>query len=108
MTTTATPTLTLSYVVKMEAKETTADEVAAFVAGAVDLANEEAGTVVWFALQTDATTFWIVDAFANEDDRQAHINGPIAAGLMANAERLLATPPQILPANVLAAKVPTL
>ena len=30
----------------------------------------------------------------------------IAAALMANAERLLAEPPQILPADVLAAKVP--
>jgi len=38
--------------------------------------------------------------------RQAHINGPIAQALMANADRLLAAPPEILPADVLAAKVP--
>ena len=39
-------------------------------------------------------------------ERQAHLDGPIAAALMQNAERLLASPPEILPADVLAAKVP--
>ncbi|GGR13093.1 hypothetical protein GCM10010168_33590 [Actinoplanes ianthinogenes] len=53
-----------------------------------------------------ASTFWIVDAFPDEDARQAHINGPIAEALMANAGRVLAAPPEILPADVLAAKVP--
>ena len=104
--TTATPTLSLSFVAKLVAKPDTADEVRALLESAVELANQEAGTVVWFALRTDATTFWIVDAFASEADRQAHINGPIAAALMENADRLLANAPEILPADVLAAKVP--
>jgi quinol monooxygenase YgiN len=99
-------TLTVAFVAKLEAKDDTTDEVAEFLAGAVSLANEEAGTVVWFALRTSPTTFWIVDAFPSEVERQVHINGPIAAALMANAERLLAAPPEILPADVLAAKVP--
>jgi quinol monooxygenase YgiN len=101
-----TPTLTVAYVARLVAKDDTAEELAEFLAGALDLANAERGTVVWFALRTDSTTFWIVDAFATEDDRQAHINGQIAAALMANADRLLAVPPEILPADVLAAKVP--
>jgi quinol monooxygenase YgiN len=104
--TTATDTLTVAFVVKLVAKEEKADEVGAFLAGALSLANQEAGTIVWFALRTDPTTFWIVDAFASQADRQAHIEGPIAAALMANAERLLSTAPEILPAEVLAAKVP--
>ena len=83
-------------------------EVADFLTGALDLASDEAGTIVWFALRTDTLTFWIVDAFPNEDARRAHINGPIAKALMANADRLLAAPPEILPADVLAAKVPAL
>jgi quinol monooxygenase YgiN len=99
-------TLTLAFVAKMVAKKETADEVGRFLADAVSLANQEAGTVVWFALRTDATTFWIVDAFASEADRQTHIKGPIAAALMANADRLLASPPEILPADILASKVP--
>jgi len=100
------PDLTVAFVAKLVAKAETADEVASFVASAVDLANDEAGTIVWFALRTDTTTFWIVDAFPSDTERQAHLNGQIAAALMANAERLLAEPPQILPADVLAAKVP--
>jgi quinol monooxygenase YgiN len=103
---TNTPTLTVAFVAKLVAKSETADEVAGFLAGAVELANDEEGTVVWFALRTDDTTFWIVDAFASETERQTHLEGPIAAALMANAERLLAEPPQILPAEVLAGKVP--
>jgi quinol monooxygenase YgiN len=104
--TTYTPTLTVAFVVKLVAKEEKADELGAFLGGAVSLANNEAGTIVWFALRTDVTTFWIVDAFGSQADRQAHIEGPIAAALMSNADRLLATAPEILPAEVLAAKVP--
>ncbi len=102
----STPDLTVSLVVKLVAKPELAEEVAQFLAGAVGLANDEAETLVWFALRSDATTFWIVDAFPSEQGRQAHLDGPIAAALMANADRLLAEPPQILPADVLACKVP--
>jgi quinol monooxygenase YgiN len=103
---TTTPTLTASLVVKLVAKEDTAEELGEFLAGAVELANDEAGTIVWFALRSDQATFWIVDAFPSEAERRAHLEGPIAAALMANAERLLAAPPEIVPADVLAAKVP--
>ena len=50
------------------------------------------------------TTFWIFDTFASEDARQAHIGGPIAAMLMKRADDLFTLPPEILPADVLAAK----
>jgi quinol monooxygenase YgiN len=103
---TSAPELTTAFVAKLVAKDETADELGSFLTDAIGLANDEAGTIVWFALRTDATTFWIVDAFPSDAERQAHINGPIAAALMANADRLLATPPEILPADVLAAKVP--
>lgn len=95
---------TKALVVRLEAKEETAQEVGEFLAGAVELANQEAGTPVWFALQTAPTTYWIVDAFPGDDERQAHLNGPIAAALMANADRLLAEPPDLRLADVLASK----
>ncbi|HYZ99327.1 MAG TPA: antibiotic biosynthesis monooxygenase [Acidimicrobiales bacterium] len=103
---TDTSKLTVAIVAKLVAKPETADEVATFLTEAVALANDEAGTPVWFALRTDASTFWIVDAFPSDTDRQAHLDGQIAAALMANAERLLAEPPEILLSDVLAAKVP--
>ncbi|MGH3069182.1 MAG: putative quinol monooxygenase [Streptosporangiaceae bacterium] len=99
--------LSVALVVKMVAKEETKDEVASFLSGAVEMANAESGTPVWFALRTDEHTFWIVDAFPGAGERQAHLDGPIAAALMANADRLLAEPPSISPADVLASKVTT-
>lgn len=93
-----------ALVVKMIAKDDTQDEVASFLTGALELANAEAGTLIWMALRTDDSTFWIVDAFPSDTERQAHLDGPIAAALMENADRLLSSPPEILPADVLAAK----
>jgi quinol monooxygenase YgiN len=93
-----------AFVARIEAKPEKAADVAALLTGALPLAEAETGTVNWYAAQTSATTFWIFDTFGSEDARQAHINGEIAAALMANANELLASPPEILPADVLAAK----
>jgi quinol monooxygenase YgiN len=98
------PQVTVGLVVKLTAKPETADEVAGFLTDALALANDESGTLVWMSLRTDATTFWIVDAFPGDAERQAHLGGPIAAALMANADRLLSAPPEINPAEVLAIK----
>lgn len=97
---------TVALVVKLTAREGLEGEVAKFLAGAVELANQEAGTPVWFALRSDTATFWIVDAFPSDTERQAHLDGPIAAALMENADRLLSDPPEINPADVLASKTP--
>lgn len=96
----------VALVVKLSARAGMEDEVAEFLAGAVDLANAEEGTPIWFALRTDQLTFWIVDAFPGEQERQAHLDGPIAAALMENADRLLGSPPEISTADVLASKTP--
>ena len=93
-----------AFVARIEAKRDTADDVAALLVGALPLAEAEPGTVAWYAARTSPTTFWIFDTFRSEDARQAHINGEIAAALMANADELLANPPEILPADVLASK----
>ena len=97
---------TVALVVKLVAKPDKADEVSTFLADALRLANQEQGTIAWFALRTDTTTFWIVDAFPTDAERQEHLDGEIASGLLANAERLFDGPPEILPAEVLAAKLP--
>ena len=96
---------TVALVVKLVAKPGVEDTVAEFLQGALELANAEPGTSVWFALRTDSATFWIVDAFPSDVERQAHLAGPIAAALMEHAEALLAVAPEIMPAEVLAEKV---
>jgi quinol monooxygenase YgiN len=94
----------VALVVKMTAKAGVEEELAEFLAGAVELANQEAGTELWLALRSGPSTFWIVDAFPGEAERQAHIDGQIAAALFANADRLLEGAPEINPADVLAQK----
>ncbi len=96
--------LTHSLIVKIVAKEDRAEEVAEFLAGALPLAENESFTPVWFAMRADRTTFYVVDAFAGESDRQKHLDGDIASALMANAETLLAEAPSIVPVDILAAK----
>jgi quinol monooxygenase YgiN len=71
----------------------------------LQLANQEASTPLWFALRLGPKTFAIFDAFSDEAGRQAHLNGPIAKALMAQAPNLLATPPVIERADVLGAKL---
>lgn len=97
--------LTHSLIVKIVAKEDRAEEVADFLTGALSLAEEESFTPVWLAMRADSTTFYIVDAFANEKDRQKHLEGEIAAALMNSADTLLAEAPSISPVDILASKI---
>ncbi len=92
--------------VELKAKPGREEDVADFLAGAQGLAASETGTIVWFAARVDKDTFFIFDAFNDEGGRNAHLNGPIAASLMANAEKLLATAPVIRKADILADKLP--
>jgi len=77
-----------------------------FLEGALPLANDEPATTVWFALKFGPGEFGIFDAFGDDAGRQAHLTGPIAAALMANAAELLAQAPNIEKVDALAAKIP--
>jgi quinol monooxygenase YgiN len=90
---------------RLEAKPGKEAAVKDLLISAVALANQGARTTVWFALKLGPSTFGVFDAFADEDGRQAHLNGPIAQALMANAPELLSKPPQIDPVDVLGAKL---
>ena len=95
----------LALFVRLEAKIGQEAALAEFLASALPLANAESGTTAWFALKFGPSTFGIFDAFANEADREAHLNGAIAA-LIANAATLLSSPPNIEKVELLAAKLP--
>ncbi|QYG92971.1 antibiotic biosynthesis monooxygenase [Iamia sp. SCSIO 61187] len=98
--------LPYAFVAKIVAKSDQGDALAELLRGALTLANDEPGTIVWFAVRTDESTFWIFDAFPTQDDRNAHATGAIVDALTENADRLLAQAPEILPADVLASKLP--
>jgi quinol monooxygenase YgiN len=97
---------TLSLLVRLEAKPGMERDVEAFLMKGLELARQERTTPVWFALRLGPSTFGVFDAFADEAGRQAHLAGPIAQALMANASKMLASPPVIEPVDVLGAKLP--
>lgn len=97
---------TVALLARLEAKAGKEKEVAKFLETGLALANQETTTPVWFALRLGPTTFGVFDAFTNEGGRQAHLNGPIAKALMAQAPELFSKPPAIEQIEVLGAKVP--
>ena len=98
--------LTLGLFARLEAKPGKEADVAAFLKQGLELANQESTTPLWFALRLGPSTFAIFDAFRDEAGRQAHLSGPIAKALMAQAPNLLATAPAIEKLEVVGAKLP--
>ena len=95
----------VGLLVTLVAKAGKEEELGQFLESALPLAQAEPETAAWFAIKIDETTFGIFDAFPSATGRDAHLNGPIAAALMAKADELLASPPDIRTVDVLAAKL---
>src|SRR5678810_330655 len=81
--------LSLGLFVRLEAKPGKEEEVADLLMEALETANQETTTPLWFGLRLGPSTFAVFDAFADEPGRQAHLNGPIAKALMGPASSLL-------------------
>jgi quinol monooxygenase YgiN len=92
--------------VPLEAKPGKEKEVAEFLRSALPLVQAEAGTVTWYAIQEGPSSFAIFDTFDDEAGREAHLNGRVAAALMAKAADLLAKPPAIHKIDILTSKLP--
>jgi quinol monooxygenase YgiN len=92
--------------VRLEAKPGKEKAVADFLRSGLPLVQQEPATVAWFGIQLGPSTFGIFDAFPNEAGRQAHLAGSVASALMANAQELLAQPPEIKRIDVIASKLP--
>ncbi|WP_328675382.1 putative quinol monooxygenase [Streptomyces sp. NBC_00343] len=95
----------VGLLVRVEAKPEYADEVEAMLRGAQELAEREEGTVTWFAFRETVTTFGVFDTFEDEQGRQAHLAGRIAAALGEAARTKLSAPPVIAPVDLLGSKV---
>ena len=94
----------LAILARIEAKPGKEKEVLEFLKSALPLAEGESGTIRWYAVKMGPGTFGIFDTFENEEGRKAHLNGPIAAALMANASALLASDPVIDLVELIAVK----
>jgi quinol monooxygenase YgiN len=73
-----------------------------FLKSAQPLAQDEKGTLKWYAIKLGSGKFGIFDTFANEEGRNAHLSGEIAKALGARANDLFAVPPQIEKVEILA------
>jgi quinol monooxygenase YgiN len=96
----------IALYVPLEAKPGKEKEVADFLKAALPLVDTETGAVSWFAIQQGPSSFSIFDTFDDEAGREAHLNGKVAAALMAKAGELLAKPPAIHRMDILADKLP--
>jgi quinol monooxygenase YgiN len=97
--------ITRALFVRLEAKTGREQEVESFLHSALDIVDTEDRTPLWFALRFGQSTFGIFDAFPDEDAREAHLSGQVAAGLKEKAPELLAQEPAIERIDVLAGKI---
>ena len=100
------PTPAVGLFVQLEAKPGKEQDVIAFLEGGQAIVEEEPETTAWFAIRLGPTTFGIFDVFPDNDGRQAHLSGRVAAALMAQAPDLFSEAPSITPVDVLASKLP--
>jgi quinol monooxygenase YgiN len=98
--------VTVGLWVRLEAKPGREDDVAEFLTGARDIVDAEPKTTAWFALRLGPTTFGIFDAFPDDDGRDIHLRGRVAAALGERATDLFAEAPAIEKLDVLASKLP--
>ena len=100
------PMVKVALFVRLEAKPGKESEVEKFLQSGLAIVQDEPATIAWFALKLGPSTYGIFDAFPDESGREAHLNGRVAAALMAKAPELLAQPPSISKVDLLASKLP--
>lgn len=91
---------------QLESKPGKEEEVEEFLKSAQPMAEKEPGTTTWYALKIGPGKYGIFDTFADEEARQAHVDGDIAKALFAKASELFAKPPEIDRPQILAVKAP--
>lgn len=65
--------VTVGLFIRVEAKPDKVEDVEATLKSVVDQVRAEGKAVAWFGLRLGPTTFAVYDAFANDADRQAHL-----------------------------------
>jgi quinol monooxygenase YgiN len=90
--------------VPLKAKPGKAAEVEAFLKQGAEMSKAEKGTVTWYGIKEDDGTYAVFDTFDDEAGRNAHLSGDIAKALMAKADELFSSPPQIHKIQIIANK----
>jgi hypothetical protein len=76
------------------------------IQNALPLVEAESLTPVWYAIEyPGANKFAIIDFFAGDEGRNAHVAGEVAKALFGSVDELLAGQPSITTVNVVAAHI---
>jgi len=97
--------VTKGLLVRLEARPGKETDVEAFLNDGLALVEEEPDTRAWFAIRMGPSTYGIFDVFPDDAGRQTHLNGAVGTALMARADELFSSPPEITQLDVLAAKL---
>lgn len=92
--------------VRLDARPGQEAALATFLEAGLPIVEQEPATISWYAIRLGPSAFGIFDTFPDEQGREAHLAGRVAAALMARAPELLASAPSIERLDVLAAKLP--
>ncbi|KAJ6513026.1 hypothetical protein C8R45DRAFT_962188 [Mycena sanguinolenta] len=98
--------LSVGLRVLLTAKPEKVQSLREFLVSALPLVEAELETLAWYAVEFPGSNqFAIIDFFADEAGRTAHLNGKVAAALFANADTLLATAPDVKKVSLIAADI---
>jgi quinol monooxygenase YgiN len=94
----------LAIWVMLKAKPGKEADVEAFLKQGAVMSNDEAQTVNWYGVKMGPGIYGVFDTFNDEEGRDAHLNGPIARALMANASELFSNEIRVEKMEILADK----
>jgi quinol monooxygenase YgiN len=96
----------VGLLVRMKAKTGRELDVENLLREALGAVDAEPDTLVWFGVRLGPDSFAIFDAFPDDEGRQAHLQGRVAATLMERAPELLEEQPTIELVDIIAGKLP--
>jgi quinol monooxygenase YgiN len=99
--------VTTGLLVRLHARAGKEEDVATFLGGVLPLIRQEPATSVFLGIRMGPSEFGIVNAFPDQNGRDAHISGVAAQALFARAAELLVSDPEVEMLDILAAKLPT-
>ncbi len=90
--------------VMLKAKPGKESDVEAFLKQGAAMSHDEPKTVTWYGVKIAEGMYGVFDTFDDEAGRDAHLTGPIAKALMANASELFSNELKIEKMDILANK----
>lgn len=97
--------VTVGLFIRVEVKPDKVEEAEERFKSVVEIVRKEGKAVAWFALRLGPTSFAIYDAFADDSDRQAHLEANLPALRAAGAD-LFTEPPTVEHIDVVASLLP--